>query len=278
MVKQQRQLLQIEKNLPVGEDRIYTASDWESDAKIETDASESEDDLDDKTKRGLMKSATTLTGTSTNSSAAAMLEYLAWKTQQPWKEDQRPQLASEVKSEKQRREDRIQELHREAGESRRHTLEGAPTIGRLYNDDEGGVMEEAERDLEVLQSGPTDALEVLTELNKKKELKSIDHGKIEYIDVKKNLYIVPRSLASLTTDEIADRRAKLKVKIRGVGCPAPVSDFREFGFPERILAVLNKMKIHDPFPVQAQCLPIILAGRVSFLQSTKFCTVRLLCG
>ena len=121
-------------------------------------------------------------------------------------------------------------------------------------------MEEAERTLDVLNSEP-DALQVLAELNKKKELKAVDHSKVDYMKIRKNLYIVPRSLANLSADDIADRRAKLKVKVRGVGCPAPLSTFREGALSERIMNILQKQKIETPFPVQAQCIPAIMGGR-----------------
>jgi len=136
----------------------------------------------------------------------------------------------------------------------------APEIGRLYNDSEGGVMEEAERNLNAAMAAP-DALQVLAELNKKKELKSVDHSRVEYIPFKKNLYIVPRALANLSSDELANLRGKLKAKVRGRGAPAPVSSFEQCGLSERILRILEKRDIRKPFPIQAQCLPCIMAGR-----------------
>lgn len=180
------------------------------------------------------------------------------------KEEERPDqpiLAAEVRSEKQRREQRLRELEKEAQEAR-HSAQtaAAPELGRLYNDIEGGVMEEAERNLESAMAAP-DALQVIAELNKKKELKAVDHSKVDYIPFKKNLYIVPRSLAKLSSDEIADLRGKLKVKVRGHGAPAPVSSFEQCGLSERILQVMEKQKITTPFPIQAQCLPCIMAGR-----------------
>ncbi|KAL7552214.1 hypothetical protein ACHAWF_015957 [Thalassiosira exigua] len=98
-------------------------------------------------------------------------------------------------------------------------------------------------------------------MNKKRELRAVDHAKEEYLEVRKNLYVVPRSLAKLSPREVAARRAKLGIKVRGRGAPAPVSTFAEAGLSERILSALDKKKISDPFPVQAQCLPCIMAGR-----------------
>ena len=174
---------------------------------------------------------------------------------------EKPQLAAEVKSEKHRRKELVRALELEAKDARRTAEDAqAPDIGRLYNDAEGGVMEEAERSLGALTAAP-DALEVLAELNKKKELRAVDHSKVDYIDVRKNLYKVPRSLADLTDDQVAERRAALKIRVRGKGAPVPVSSFRECGLSERILTLLERQGITKPFPVQAQCLPCIMAGR-----------------
>jgi ATP-dependent RNA helicase DDX46/PRP5 len=141
----------------------------------------------------------------------------------------------------------------------RATPEQAADVGRLYNE-EGDVMEEAERILQVLQQAP-DALTVLAELNKKKEIQAVEHTKIDYHPIIKNLYRVPRSLASLTHDDIVNRRAKLQVKVRGQGTPAPVSAFEECGLPDRILQILQQQNIRQPFPIQAQSIPCIMAGR-----------------
>lgn len=155
----------------------------------------------------------------------------------------------------------MRELEREAEEARKRAeASEAPELGRLYNDTEGGVMEEAERNLDAAMAAP-DALQVLAELNKKKELKAVDHSKIEYITFKKNLYIVPRALANLSHDEVINRRAKLKVRVRGHGAPSPVSSFEQCGLSERIMKVMEKQNITTPFPVQAQCIPCIMAGR-----------------
>lgn len=231
-------------------DALYTHSDWESDAHAANSASEPEtEDEEEHARRAFieaLKSAPVPVVTENEQETAL----------------NRPaQLAAEVKSEKHRREERMKQLEREA-EQARHSAEAAaaPDFGRLYNDLEGGVMEEAERNLDAANAAP-DALEVLAELNKKKELKAVDHSKIDYIPFKKNLYLVPRSIANLSPDDVADRRAKLKVKVRGKGAPTPVLTFEECGLSEKILKILEKQNITSPYPVQAQCLPCIMAGR-----------------
>jgi len=241
---------------------LYTASDWESGAGTADEADETDDDDkstntnnikesedEEKARRAFIEALKSATGPQTEENDG--------------EDDNEKQvvLAAEVKSEKSRREQKFKDLKRDA-ESARTMAEksGAPEIGRLYNDIEGGVMEEAERNLDAAMAAP-DALEVLAELNKKKELKSVDHSSVEYIPFKKNLYIVPRALAKLTGDEVANMRAKLKVKVRGRGAPAPVSSFEQCGLSERITKILEKDGISQPFPIQAQCLPCIMAGR-----------------
>lgn len=121
-------------------------------------------------------------------------------------------------------------------------------------------MEESERTLAALTAAP-DALEVLAEMNKKRELRSVDHGSVEYLAVRKNLYTVPRSLAGLGPEEVAARRARIGVRVRGRGAPAPVSSFGEAGLSEKLVGLLDRRGITEPFPVQAQCIPAIMAGR-----------------
>lgn len=234
---------------------LYTPSDWESDAGAGGTASEAEtedDEEEEKARRAFieaLKSAPSLGGSGEGDDA---------------EDDEKvakPSLAAEVKSEKNRREQMLRDLEREADEARSLAeRSGAPELGRLYNDLEGGVMEEAERNLDAAMAAP-DALQVLAELNKKKELKSVDHSQADYIPFKKNLYIVPRVLANLSSDQVANLRGKLKVKVRGQGVPAPVSSFEQCGLSERIMKVMEKQGITKPFPVQAQCLPCIMAGR-----------------
>lgn len=227
----------------------YTHSDWESDAPAtpapESEADETDDEEEEKARRAFIEA---LKKTKAPPPPKSSIE-----------EDDDYETKSEVKSEKERREDAVKLLQEEANTVRKSAFVAIDT-GRMYNDDEGGVMEEAERTLAALTAAP-DALEVLAEMNKKKELRAVDHGSMEYLPIRKNLYVVPPSLAKLSSIEVAERRAKLNVKVRGRGAPAPVSTFHEAGLSERITSILDSKGIVDPFPVQAQCLPCIMAGR-----------------
>jgi DEAD/DEAH box helicase len=225
---------------------LYTASDWETSGGEEPDTEDEEEE--EKARRALIEALKTTTGP-------------PGSVDENQEEIKKPSLAVEVKNEKLRKEKMLRDLEREAEKARNQAERSeAPELGRLYNDSEGGIMEEAERNLDAAMAAP-DALQVLAEINKKKELKSVDHSTVEYIPFRKNLYIVPRSLATLTNDEVVDLRSKLKIKVRGHGAPAPISTFQMSGLSERILQILEKQGITEPFPIQAQCLPCIMAGR-----------------
>jgi len=136
-----------------------------------------------------------------------------------------------------------------------------PALGRIFGDD-GDVMEEHER-----EDQEKSALETLQEALKKKELAPVDHTLIDYISVRKNLYIVPRVLAPLArlenAKQLAELREKLEIKVRGRGCPPPVETWDQCGLPDRVLKQLRKVLGEDstPFAVQKQAIPAIMSGR-----------------
>ena len=256
-----------ENSMAVATSTNYTYSDWESDAPAtpynensqETEDDEDDDDEDEERERRAFIDALKQTAPDLATISVGGGSSINLYDGDDDDGDDEYETKSAVKSEKERREDAVRQLSLETDRLRKQAHVAIDT-GRMYNDDEGGVMEEAERTLTALTAAP-DALEVLAEMNKKKELRSVDHELVDYLPVRKNLYIVPRSLASLTPMEVTERRARLGVKVRGKGAPAPVSKFSEAGLSERILSVLEKKGISTPFPVQAQCLPCIMAGR-----------------
>ena len=232
---------------------IYTPSDWESEVPSEVDTED--DDQEDEARRAFI-----------NALKAVPVEPVSIKTSDDTNmvdSHSKVQLhtAAELKTEKQRREDRLKQLALDA-EAARHAVSVESEFGRIYNDGEDGIMEEAERNWDTAkQATPENALEVLAELNKKKELKSVDHSQINYMPFRKNLYKVPRALAQWTPDQILNRRAKLKIRVRGKGAPAPITSWTECGLSEKIVTLMAQKEINIPYPIQAQCIPCIMAGR-----------------
>eukprot|EP01039_Chlorochromonas_danica_P009070 gene9070-10009_t len=130
-------------------------------------------------------------------------------------------------------------------------------LGRVFAS-EGDIVEEEE-----VENKKRSALEVLEEAKRGKMLKEVDHSKISYLPIRKNLYIAPRALARLTEEEIGEKRESLQVKVRGKGCPAPVDSWEQCGLSDRILLSLTQYGMYQggPFPIQAQAIPAIMCGR-----------------
>ena len=53
----------------------------------------------------------------------------------------------------------------------------------------------------------------------------------------------------------------MNIKVRGKGCPPPVSRWDQCGLSERILSLLEKNKLETPFAIQKQAVPAIMGGR-----------------
>lgn len=128
-------------------------------------------------------------------------------------------------------------------------------LGRMFND-EGDILDEGQR-----TQKEVDALAMFNEGNKKKTLKAVDHTTVDYLAIRKNLYIVPSSLARLSHAELQRKREAMEIKIRGKGCPPPVDTWDQCGLSERILAVIRKHEWLAPFNIQKQAVPALMSGR-----------------
>ena len=128
--------------------------------------------------------------------------------------------------------------------------------------DEGDVMEEHER-----SEQERNAMEVLQEAIKKKELAQVDHDLVEYIKIRKNLFVVPRALAELARPGnaalLSAKREAIGVKVRGKGVPPPVETWDQLGLTGSVLRHLRSVYGVEsaPFEVQKQAIPTIMSGR-----------------
>ena len=87
---------------------------------------------------------------------------------------------------------------------------------------------------------------MLQEQIKKKDLTAVDHTLIEYVKIRKNLYIVPRAIAPLlkaeNREKLEKKRKELDLKVRGKGIPPPVDTWAHCGLADRIIRQLNKVR------------------------------------
>lgn len=109
----------------------------------------------------------------------------------------------------------------------------------------------------------TTYLEKKKKMEKKKVLKRIDHSSIIYEPVRKELYRESTEISNMTEEEVIKKRKDLgDIKIRGVNQIKPLFSWYHCGMPSKILRLLvDKLHYKDPFPIQCQCIPIILSGR-----------------
>lgn len=106
-------------------------------------------------------------------------------------------------------------------------------------------------------------LEKKKKMEKKKMLKRVDHSSIIYEPIRKDLYRESSEIAGMTEAEVLAKRKELgDIKIRGANQVRPIFSWFHCGLPRRVLKLLvDKLHYRDPFPVQCQCIPIILSGR-----------------
>ena len=185
-----------------------------------------------------------------------------------WESD----VQEESDNERDEREERERKEFMEAIKASRSTVSSTLT---LTNNDKPQIDKKKERELgrvfetdgDVMEDGDLygekekSALEILEEKKRGKEIHQIDHSKVDYLPFRKNLYIVPRALSRLTEEENNERREDLQIKVRGKGCPALVDDWGQCGLSERLLQLLEKHNLKEPFAIQRQAIPAIMCGR-----------------
>ena len=128
-------------------------------------------------------------------------------------------------------------------------------FGRVFAG-EGDVLDE-----EAVHQKDMSALDILEQQRKGKEIRPVDHSTVEYLPFRKNLFIIPRSLARMKEEEVRKVREDLQIKVRGKMCPPPIESWEQCGLSERIMSVIEKSNYSAPFAVQKQAIPAIMAGR-----------------
>lgn len=87
-------------------------------------------------------------------------------------------------------------------------------------------------ELDTTDLNPEDILALAAKKAKKKELAAVDHSRVRYEPFRKEFYIPPPDIASMTDDEAELLRLELdSIKIRGLDCPRPVTKWSHFGLP-----------------------------------------------
>lgn len=172
--------------------------------------------------------------------------------------------------------------------------------GRKHNDynDDYDDYDDYNNDGQHFNQQPPTLEETLTKamvsassaLNRRKELALVDHSRINYMPFRKDFYVEPPELASLSAKQVDLIRAELdNIKVRGAGAgrggkkssssasstgktttaaqmattiPKPVLKWSQCGLPLQCYNIITSvLKFPQPTPIQAQAMPIIMSGR-----------------
>ena len=99
-------------------------------------------------------------------------------------------------------------------------------------------------------------------IDKEKDLKIVDHSKMNYDYFTKNLYIESPEITKLTDEEVSEiRKTNGSILVKGKEIPRPILDFYQCGLNSKIMEVLEYKQIKKPFPIQMQAIPTIMSGR-----------------
>ncbi|KAI9846103.1 MAG: pre-mRNA processing RNA-helicase [Sclerophora amabilis] len=117
-------------------------------------------------------------------------------------------------------------------------------------------------DLETTNAHPNDILAMASKARKKKDLPTVNHGKMKYESFRKKFYSEPAELAEMTEEELADLRLELDgIKIRGLDAPKPIQKWSQCGLGVQSLDVIQKLEYDRPTSIQTQAIPSIMSGR-----------------
>ena len=99
-------------------------------------------------------------------------------------------------------------------------------------------------------------------IDKEKDLKPVDHSKMNYDFFTKNIYIESPEISQLTPEEIIEiRKSNGSILVKGKDIPKPILEFYQCGLSTKIIEILDSKEIKKPFPIQMQAIPTIMSGR-----------------
>jgi ATP-dependent RNA helicase DDX46/PRP5 len=110
--------------------------------------------------------------------------------------------------------------------------------------------------------GDSNSLLNITAKRKKKDIPTIDYTKLELKPIRKNFWVEPAELSSLTETETNDLRLELDdIKVSGKDVPKPVQKWAQCGLTRQTLDIIEGLGFEKPTPIQMQALPAIMSGR-----------------
>lgn len=115
---------------------------------------------------------------------------------------------------------------------------------------------------EAEEGGNAKDLLAMTNKRKKKDIPTVDYGKIDIQPIRKNFWVEPAELSALTEADVTDLRLELDgIKVNGKAVPKPVQKWAQCGLTRQTLDVISDLGYEKPTPIQMQALPALMSGR-----------------
>ncbi|KAL5341806.1 hypothetical protein BJX70DRAFT_357972 [Aspergillus crustosus] len=107
-----------------------------------------------------------------------------------------------------------------------------------------------------------DFLAIANKAKKKKDIPTVNHGKVDYEPFRRKFYTEPSDLAQMSEEEAAILRLELDgIKVRGLDVPKPVQKWSQCGLGKQTLDVVDKLGFESLTSIQSQAIPAIMSGR-----------------
>ena len=157
-----------------------------------------------------------------------------------------------IAEENRREEEKARELEEKERKKQQKLQE---SLGVIYGD------ADAESEATYRQRQGKSALELLREKMKKKELKQVDHSKVEYLTIRKDFYREHPAVSRQDPNVVKQQLKKLEIKVRGRRAPKPIMEWDYAGLDPRVLRMLQKLGFQTPFAIQSMAIPALMSGR-----------------
>ena len=136
------------------------------------------------------------------------------------------------------------------------------TKGKRRQQEPEPIFGDDDVDLKAIEADPDDILAMASKARKKKDLPTINYGKLDLEPIRKNFYTEPAEVADMTEAELADLRLELDgIKVSGKDVPKPVQKWSQCGLGVQALEVIRKLGYERPTAIQMQAIPAIMSGR-----------------
>lgn len=103
----------------------------------------------------------------------------------------------------------------------------------------------------------------MAKLKMKKHVSEVTYTPDDLEPFRKSFYSQPEELSAMSENDASELRLSLgNMKIRGNGCPFPITRWSQLGLTTEVMNfIIRGLKYEYPTPIQAQAIPAIMSGR-----------------